>query len=59
MTERWDINTIASRDIENALSGFKRKFIAIDYDDVWKGHVGILLLKNWSRLTYRVEVKPL
>jgi hypothetical protein len=46
MTECRDINTIASRDIKNALSGFKRKFIPIDDNNVLKVHVGILLLKN-------------
>ncbi len=41
MTESGDINTIASRDIEDAVSGFKGKFIPIDNNNILIGHVGI------------------
>jgi hypothetical protein len=38
MTQRGYIDAVASGDIENSFPGFKRKFIAIDNDNILIGH---------------------
>jgi len=54
VTESGNINTVAVRDIKDALTGFKTKFIPIDYDNVLIGHIGTALLfgENWGRYLF-------
>jgi hypothetical protein len=46
MTKRGDINVVSPRDFENGFSGFERKFISVDDDNVLGSHISSFSLRG-------------